>query len=94
MTVVMHAGCCDIRASGCRSRPTLVLEGDVAQRARRKTKHGSMTKRVAGALVQLWELLDYLCGKRLVAILPEIVVKLEQFQELQLESERGRSYYK
>src|SRR5258706_1691017 len=66
--------------------PTLVLEGDVAQRARRN-KARLYDDAVAGALVQLWELLDYLCGKRLVAILPEIVVKLEQFQELQLEPE-------
>jgi hypothetical protein len=66
--------------------PTLVLEGDVAERARRN-KARLYDEAVARALVQLWELLDYLCGKRLVAILPEIVVKLEQFQELQLESE-------
>jgi len=66
--------------------PRLVLEGDVAQRTRR-TKARLYDDAVAGALVQLWELLDYLCGKRLVAILPEMVVKLEQFQELQLEPE-------
>jgi hypothetical protein len=37
--------------------------------------------------VQIWELLDYLCGKRLVAILPEIISKLEEFKELRLEAE-------
>jgi hypothetical protein len=31
--------------------------------------------------------LDYLCGKRLVAILPEIIDKLEQFNELPMERE-------
>lgn len=66
--------------------PTLVLEGDVAQRARRP-KARLYDEVVAGVLVQLWELLDYLCGKRLVAILPELMVKLEQFKELQLEPE-------
>ena len=67
-------------------KPTLVLEGDVQQRQRR-TKARIYDDRVAQALVQLWELLDYLCGKRLVAILPEIVAKLEQFEELRLEAE-------
>src|SRR5450432_1488946 len=43
--------------------------------------------KVSQALVQIWLLLDYLCGKRLVAILPEIVSRLEQFGELQLEPE-------
>jgi hypothetical protein len=38
-------------------------------------------------LVKIWVLLDYLCGKRLVAILPEIIDKLEQFNELPLERE-------
>jgi hypothetical protein len=35
-------------------------------------------------LVKLWELLNYSCGKRLVAIMPELVAKLEQFGELRL----------
>jgi hypothetical protein len=39
---------------------------------------------VVKTLVKLWELLNYLCGKRLVAILPELINKLEQFGELQL----------
>jgi hypothetical protein len=39
---------------------------------------------VLKALVTLWELLNYLCGKRLVAIMPELIDKLEQFGELRL----------
>jgi len=39
---------------------------------------------VVKALIRLWELLNYLCGKRLVAIMPELINKLEQFGELQL----------
>jgi hypothetical protein len=39
---------------------------------------------VVKILVRLWELLNYICGKRLVAIMPELVKKLEQFGELQL----------
>src|SRR5215216_1011096 len=39
---------------------------------------------VVKTLVRLWELLNYICGKRLVAIMPELIKKLEQFGELQL----------
>lgn len=39
---------------------------------------------VVRTLSRLWELLNYICGKRLVAILPELINKLEQFGELQL----------
>jgi hypothetical protein len=39
---------------------------------------------VVKTLVRLWELLNYICGKRLVAIMPELIKKLEQFGELRL----------
>jgi len=39
---------------------------------------------VVKRLVRLWELLNYICGKRLVAIMPELIKKLEQFGELRL----------
>ncbi len=39
---------------------------------------------VVKTLIRLWELLNYLCGKRLVAILPELIKKLEQFGELRV----------
>lgn len=35
-------------------------------------------------LSKLWQLLDYICGKRLVAIMPELIAKLELFGELRL----------
>lgn len=63
-----------------------VLEGDVRQ-SQTRHKPKIYDAKVAKALVKIWGLLDYLCGKRLVAILPEIVERLEQFNELRLESE-------
>ena len=60
--------------------------GDVEQKQQRLKPKVYDTK-VGQALVQIWLLLDYLCGKRLVAILPEIVARLEQFGELRLEPE-------
>ena len=53
----------------------------------RRAKAKLYDERVRRALVQIWELLDYACGKRLVAVLPELIVKLAQFNELQLDEE-------
>lgn len=64
----------------------LVMEAEV-QRRRQRIKTRTYDQKVQRALVQIWELLDYVCGKRLVAILPEIIVKLEEFDELQLDEE-------
>jgi len=38
-------------------------------------------------LRQVWVILDYICGKRLVAILPEVLARLEYFGELKVEPE-------
>jgi hypothetical protein len=67
-------------------RPGVVVEADVKQRQKR-IKTRTYDEPVQRALVQIWQLLDYLCGKRLVAILPEIIAKLEEFKELRLEAE-------
>ncbi len=38
------------------------------------------------ALTMIWEILDYLCGKRLVAILPEVVPILQRHGELKVDA--------
>ncbi|HKR15336.1 MAG TPA: hypothetical protein VJT15_24940, partial [Pyrinomonadaceae bacterium] len=60
-----------------------VVVGDVRQRQQRQ-KPRCYDEPVVRELIKLWELLNYSCGKRLVAILPELVAKLEQFGELRL----------
>lgn len=60
-----------------------VIVGDVGQRQQRQ-KPRYYNEAVVQQLVKLWELLNYSCGKRLVAIMPELLAKLEQFGELRL----------
>jgi hypothetical protein len=60
-----------------------IIVGDVKQRQQR-LKPRSYDESVVRELIKLWELLNYSCGKRLVAIMPELIVKLEQFGELRL----------
>jgi hypothetical protein len=38
-------------------------------------------------LRQVWMILDYICGKRLAAIMPEVLARLEHFGELKVEPE-------
>jgi Integrase core domain. len=60
-----------------------IVIGDRHQRQQR-LKARYYDEDVVKTLVRLWELLNYICGKRLVAIMPELIKKLEQFGELQL----------
>jgi Integrase core domain len=60
-----------------------VVVGDVHKRQQRvKPRH--YDEPMLQELIKLWQLLNYLCGKRLVAIMPELIAKLEQFGELRL----------
>src|SRR4029450_11690806 len=54
------------------------------QKRQQRLKARYYDEDVVKILVRLWELLNYICGKRLVAIMPELIKKLEQFGELQL----------
>ena len=45
---------------------------------------------VLEVLKAIWEMLDYLCGKRLAAILPEVVPILEKHGELKLAPQRRK----
>ena len=60
-----------------------VVVGELRQRQPRH-KPRYYDDEVVKTLVRLWELLNYLCGKRLVAIMPELLNKLEHFGELRL----------
>jgi hypothetical protein len=69
--------------------PGVLVKGDVGCRIRRRRQriYGEDVKRV---LIRLWELLDYLCGKRLVGALPETIKALERHGELKLPEELRR----
>ena len=60
-----------------------VVVGVTGKRQQRQ-KPRYYDKQVVQELSKLWQLLDYICGKRLVVIMPELIAKLEQFGELRL----------
>ena len=59
------------------------LEGDVglSLRWRRQRKYDVC---VAEPLRKVWAIMDYICGKRLAAILPEVIAVLERHREIAL----------
>lgn len=63
----------------------LVAVGDIGKKAggQRARKYD---QKVLKALKMIWKILDYLCGKRLVAILPEVVPILERHGELKVDA--------
>ncbi len=51
---------------------------------RNKIKHKSQYDDVKNALETIWGVSDNICGKRLVAIIPEMLKKFEKFDEYQM----------
>jgi hypothetical protein len=65
---------------------SLLLRPPQLRRTRRPRKRRRIyTEEVRRALVRLWEMLDCICGKRLVPALPGLVEALERHGELRLE---------
>jgi len=64
----------------------VVLEGDMGVRSSRPRKriYGEEVRR---ALQRLWEMLDYLCGRRMAAALPALIESLERHGEAVAERE-------
>ena len=67
--------------------PQLVAVGDIRKRVRPERAR-KYDQKVVEAPKIIWEILDYLCGKRLVAILPEVVPILEKHGELKVDASR------
>ncbi len=63
-----------------------VLVADARKRGQRQRPRFYDDK-VRAALIKIWRIMDYICGKRLVAILPELVWKLEQHGELRCDAQ-------
>ena len=68
-----------------RLRGKVVAVADATKRVRHQRAR-KYDRAVLEALKAIWQLLDYLCGKRLVAILPEIVPILERHGELKVDA--------
>src|SRR5438132_1945266 len=61
--------------------PRTVIVGDVRKRVRKKRER-TYGSDVLEALKRIWAIMDMICGKRMAAVLPEVIPKLEQWGEL------------
>src|SRR5512144_72787 len=66
--------------------PGTVLVSDVRERRTRK-KERMYDDAVAAPLKKAWEMMDYICGKRLAPILKELIPRLIRFDEIRLTQE-------
>ena len=65
----------------------LRVRGDVGERLKRSGRGPTYDAETVKVLVQVWRLMDYICGKRLAPILGEIVERLLRHNELRCERE-------
>jgi hypothetical protein len=67
---------------------TMRIQGDVRKRTNRK-KPPVYDNEVLEALREVWDIMDYICGKRLAPVLKETVMRLERCREIRI-SEKVR----
>ena len=63
----------------------LAVRGVDGRTLRKRTRQ--YDERVTAALVKLWRMMDYICGKRLQPILPELLTILERHNEFSCDRE-------
>jgi hypothetical protein len=64
----------------------LRVRGDVGKKLPRRGRGPTYDERTVKALVQVWRIMDYLCGKRLAPVLGEIVERLLRHNELRCDA--------
>lgn len=64
--------------------PKAVFEGDAGLRACRRPRKKRYDEAAFAALKKIWVILDYMCGKRLKAALPDVLANLMATKELRI----------
>ena len=64
----------------------LRVRGDVGTKLPRRGRGPTYDERTVKALVQVWRIMDYICGKRLAPVLGEIIERLLRHNELRCDA--------
>ena len=64
----------------------LRVRGDVGKKLPRRGRGPTYDEQTVKALVQVWRIMDYICGKRLAPVLAEIVERLLRHNELRCDA--------
>ena len=70
-----------------RAEQQVILVGARETRKAPRQRPREYDDKVREALVRLWRIMDYICGKRLQPILPELIISLERFDEFRCDRE-------
>ena len=62
------------------------VRGDVGKRLRRPGRGPTYDEQTVKVLVQVWRIMDYICGKRLAPVLGEMVERLLRHNELRCDA--------
>lgn len=68
----------------------LRVRGDLGKKLPRRGRGPTYDEATVKALVQVWRIMDYICGKRLAPVLPEIVERLQRHNELRCDAATGK----
>lgn len=68
----------------------LRVRGDVGQKLPRRGRGATYDELVVKVLVQVWRIMDYICGKRLAPVLGEMVERLQRHNELRCDAATGQ----
>jgi hypothetical protein len=71
-------------------KPQLRVRGEVGARLKRPGRGSTYDAETVKVLVQVWRLMDYICGKRLAPVLGEIVERLLRHNELRCDRETAK----
>lgn len=64
----------------------LRVRGDVGKKLRQPGRRPTYDEQTVNALVQVWRIMDYICGKRLAPVLGEIIERLLRHNELRCDA--------
>lgn len=67
---------------------------DAVKKFKRRRREKIYDEDVKRVLVRIWEMMSWICGKRLKAILPEVVEKLKEFKEIIMSRETEQKVLK
>ena len=67
--------------------PKLRVRGDLGKKRRRPGRRPDYDEEVVEALLKVWRIMDYICGKRLAPVLREMVEFLDRRGELKCKAE-------
>ena len=76
-----------------RVRKGIVIEADIKNRRKRRRLR-IYDEDVLKVLCKIWKMMNYICGKRLAPVIEELILKLQQHKELDIDKETRQKLFR